>query len=328
MNAQPNHTTTRREAMKMGLLAGAGALGASLGFVPALRAAQPSTRPAGAAMLIREIPKTGEKIPVVGLGTNRFGVQTEEEMAPLRDVIRLLVENGGSVIDTARGYGRGRAEEVIGKIVADLGVGDKVFIATKTSLRDDDRAAAVEQLEASLAALGMEKVAAMRVHNLGGWQTLLPVLHEWKQEGKIRYLGVSTSSDRQYEELARLIEEQELDIVEVDYSVTNRSAAERILPLCQEHGVAVLNNVPLGGRRGSVLGAVGDRPLPDFAAELGATSWAQLCLKYNLSHPAVTAVIPGTTNPRHIVDNVSAGRGELPDEDLRRRIEAIFDELE
>lgn len=178
-----------------------------------------------------------------------------------------------------------------------------------------------------MTALRVERVSAMRVHFLDGVEILLPILREWKEAGRIRYLGVTTMSAEQYPELERLIREENLDMIEIDYSVLDRAAAERILPLAADHGVAVVVARPFAGRRGGVFSLVGDRPLPDFAGEIGATSWAQLCLKYGLSHPAVTVVIPGTDDPEHMVDNMGAGRGDLPDADLRRRIEQIFDEL-
>ncbi len=228
--------------------------------------------------------------------------------------------------DTARIYGRGRAEEVIGQILRELDARDDVFIATKVPT-PETREQAVASLEACMTALGVEHVSAMRVHFLDGVEILLPILREWKEAGRVRYLGVTTMSAEQYPELERLIREENLDMIEIDYSVLDRAAAERILPLAAGHGVAVVVARPFAGRRGGVFSFVAGRPLPDFASEIGATSWAQLCLKYTLSNPAVTVVIPGTDDPEHMVDNMGAGRGELPDADLRRRIEQIFDEL-
>ena len=313
-------STTRRDAIKLGLLAGAGLAvgrGAPLfGEVPT-RAQELMTRP---------IPGTGERLPVVGVGTNQWGARSEEEIAPLREIIRLMNEDGARFIDTARIYGRGRAEEVIAQILRELDARDDVFIATKVPT-PDTREQAVASLEACMTALGVEHVSAMRVHFLDGVEILLPILREWKEAGRVRYLGVTTMSAEQYPELERLIREENLDMIEIDYSVLDRAAAERILPLAADHGVAVVVARPFAGRRGGVFSFVGGRPLPDFASEIGVTSWAQLCLKYNISNPAVTVVIPGTDDPEHMVDNMGAGRGELPDADLRRRIEQIFDEL-
>lgn len=305
---------TRREYLGMTLTAGAAlALDARL-----LRAQS--------GLMTRPIPKTGERLPVIGVGTNNFGAQGEDEIAPRREVIRLMVENGASVIDTARVYGRGRAEQVIGQIVRELDIQDQVFIATKVGT-PTSREDAIKVLEESLQALGMDRVPAMRAHSVNGAEILFPILREWKAAGRIKYFGVTTVNERQYPEMERQIREEDVDIIEIDYSVVDRSAADRLLPLAQDHGVAVMTATPFGGRAGNVLPRVADRPLPDFASDIGAASWAQLCLKYILSHPAVTVAIPGTTNPRHIVDNIGAGRGELPDADIRRRIERIFDEL-
>ena len=311
---------TRREAIKVSLFATAGmaACRGSSGYGEVSTGTGP--------LITRPIPKTGERLPVVGLGTNRFGVEGEDEIAPLREVIRLMVENGASVIDTARVYGRGRAEEVIGQIIDELDVQDRVFIATKVGT-PASREEAIGLLEESLRALGVARVPAIRAHSVNGAEILFPILREWKESGRIRYFGVTTVNDRQYPEIERLIRQEAVDIVEIDYSVVDRSAADRLLPLAQDHGVAIMNATPFGGRARNVLPRVLDRPLPDFASEIGATSWAQLCLKYNLSHPAVTVAIPGTTNPRHVLDNLGAARGELPDADLRRRIERFFDEL-
>ena len=306
---------TRREYLGMTLTAGA-ALALDMRV---LRAAQ-------SGIMTRPIPKTGEQVPVIGVGTNNFGAQSEDEIASRREVIRLMTENGASVIDTARVYGRGRAEEVIGQILRELDVRDRMFIATKVGT-PASRQDAIDMLEASLRALGLDRVSAMRAHSVDGADILFPILREWKQAGRIKYFGVTTVNDRQYPQIERMIREEDVDVIEIDYSVVDRSVAERVLPLAQDHGVAVMTATPFGGRRGNVLPEVMNRPLPDFAGAIGVTSWAQLCLKYNLSHPAVTVVIPGTTTPRHMADNLGAGRGELPDADIRRRIERIFDEL-
>ena len=320
MNHADPRTTTRRDAIKLGLMAGAGLVvgrGAPLfGEVPSLIQ----------ELMTRPIPGTGERLPVVGIGTNQWGAQSEEEIAPIREIVRLMNESGARFIDTARIYGGGRAEEVIGQILRELDVRDDVFIATKVPT-PDTREEAITSLEACMTALGVERVSAMRVHFLDGVEILLPLLREWKESGRVRYLGVTTMSAEEYPELEWLIREEDLDMIEIDYSVLDRAAAERILPLAADQGVAVVVARPFAGSRGGVFSLVGDRPLPDFASDIGATSWAQLCLKYNLSNPAVTVVIPGTDDPEHVVDNLGAGRGDLPDADLRRRIEQFFDAL-
>jgi aryl-alcohol dehydrogenase-like predicted oxidoreductase len=306
---------TRREYLGLTLTAGA-----ALALDPGILCAQAT------AMLTRPIPKTGERVPVIGVGTNNFGAQGEDEIAPRREVLRLMADSGASIVDTARGYGRGRAEEVIGQILRELTLRDRMLIATKVGT-PSSRENAVEMLEASMGALGADRVWAMRAHSVDGAAILFPILREWKQAGRIKYFGSTTVNDRQYPEIERHIRDEGVDIIEIDYSVVNRGVAERVLPLAQDHGVAVMTATPFGGRRGNVLPSVTSRPLPDFAKAIGATSWAQICLKYNLSHPAVTVVIPGTTSPQHMMDNLGAGRGELPDADIRRRIERIFDEL-
>ncbi len=320
MNHADPQSTTRRDAIKLGLLAGAGLAvgrGAPLfGEVPN-RAQELITRP---------IPGTGERLPVVGVGTNQWGAQSEESIAPLREIVRLMSEGGARFIDTARIYGRGRAEEVIGQILRELDARDDVFIATKVP-SPDTREEAVASLEGCMTALGVERVSAMRVHFLDGVEILMPILREWKEAGRARYIGVTTMSAEDYPELERLIRDENLDTIEIDYSVLDRAAAARILPLAADHGLSVVVARPFAGRRGGVFSLVGDRPLPDFASEIGATSWAQLTLKYIIANPAVTVVIPGTDDPEHMVDNMGAGRGELPDADMRRRIEQIFDGL-
>lgn len=176
-------------------------------------------------------------------------------------------------------------------------------------------------------ALGVDRVSAMRAHSISGAEILFPILREWKEAGRIRYFGDTTMSAEEYPDLERQIREENMDIIEIDYSVLDRAAADRILPLAHDQGVAVMVAMPFGGRSTSIFQHVGDQPVPDFAKDIGATSWAQLCLKYVLANPAVTVVIPGTDDPEHIVDNMGAARGELPDADLCRRIEQIFDNV-
>ena len=311
---------TRREAIKLGLLAAAGLT------IGRGTAAFGQPLPGTQVLRTRAIPKTGEQLPVVGIGTNQWGAQSEEEIAPLREIIRLMAENGASVIDTARVYGRGRAEEVIGQVIRELDVLDEMFIATKVTT-PETRAEGIASLEACMNALGVDRVSAMRAHSLSGAEILFPILREWKEEGRIKYFGDTTMNAEEYPELERQIRQENMDIIEIDYSVLNRAAADRILPLAQDHGVAVMVARPFGGTSGSIFKHVGGQPVPDFARDIGAASWAQLCLKYILANPAVTVAIPGTDDPEHAVDNLGAARGELPDADLCRRIEQIFDDL-
>ncbi|MBI3028903.1 MAG: aldo/keto reductase [Candidatus Rokubacteria bacterium] len=312
---------TRREVLRIG--AGVGA-GLALGWIPlALRAAAASPDPPEAALLTKPIPSTGERIPVIGIGTaRRYHVgSSEAERAPLREVLRAFARMGGSVIDTAPSYGT--AESVVGDLVAGLGIRDRLFFATKVGSGGRGVEAGLAEMRQSLARLRTDALDLLQVHNLAGVDAMLPVLREWKREGRIRYLGVSTSFDRQHGALVALMEREELDFIQVDYAIDNRTAADRILPLAADRGIAVLTNLPF--RRGRVLQAFGDRPVPEWAAELGIASWAQFALKYVVSHPAVTCAIPGTATLRYLEDNLGAARGPLPDEATRRRMAALVD---
>lgn len=312
-----NQSVTRRDILKWSLVAaGAGLVAGS----PLMSLAAQLT--GSGTMRMRAIPKSGEQLSVVGVGTNNFGVSSPEEMAPIQEVLRLMRENGANVIDTARVYGGGRAEEVISEILDDLDIRDQMFIATKVSTPESHQHA-LEMLEASMSALSVDQVGAMRAHNIAGSPILFPILREWKQAGRIRHFGVTSVNTDHYREIERQIVEEDIDMIEINYSVADRTAAERLLPVAHDNGVAVLVAVPFGGRRGNILPQLANQPLPDFASEIGATSWAQLCLKYNLANPAVTCVTPGTTNPEHIIDNMAAGFGELPDADMCQRIEQI-----
>lgn len=305
---------SRREAIRITVAAGLG-----VSFTARRTAAMQDMR-------TNPIPSTGERLPVVGLGTNRFGGQAPDPDSPLCDVIGALAEHGGRLIDTARGYGA--AEEVIGACMQNR---DRYFIATKLGLRGDAvagmSAADVQaELEQAFTRLRTDVIDLMMVHDFGAPERLLPVMRELKQAGRFRYIGMSTSSDSQYDALIAAIASERLDFIEVDYALGNRNAAERVLPAAADAGAAVIINVPLGGRS-QLLQHLSGRPLPDWAADIDVTSWAQVLLKYVLSHPAVTCVIPGTTRVEHVIDNCAAGRGRLPDAALRRRLEAFADAL-
>lgn len=274
--------------------------------------------------ITKAIPSTGERLPVIGLGTNAYGVTEDGEIAARREVLKDMALLGGKVIDTARAYGE--SEVVIGRLLAELGNRDRYFLATKTPIREGVRAGDGE-LDEALRRLRTDRIDLMQIHNFHELDALFPRLREWKQAGKVRYIGVSTSTDDQYPQMLEAIRKLPLDFIQVDYSVENRGSEEQILPAAKDKGIAVLGNVPLGGRRGSILPKVANRPLPDWAAEIDATSWAQVLLKYNVSHPAITAVIPGTTKLAHLQDNQRAGRGRLPDAALRRKIEAYWGAL-
>ena len=314
MNTVQTHLT-RRGALKLGLVAGAGLTLDRL----TLRAEESAALP----LIAKSIPGSGRKIPVIGLGTNQYGVSTEEELAPRREVLRQFPKLGLSLIDTAPGYGK--SEEVLGKLIAELGIRDQLFIATKVTADGGDVKKGIEMLEESFKRLQTKHIELVQVHSLRGWEVLLPLLRDWKKEGRISHYGVTTSDDKQYPELIKILEKEELDFVQFDYSVGNRNAEEKILPLVAEKKIASLVNMPFGGRRGpAIIAKTAGKPLPDFAKEINATSWAQILLKYVVSHPAVTAAIPGTTKLKHMEDNAAAARGVLPDAGMRKRIEEAF----
>ncbi len=306
-------TLTRREMLK--LSAGAGAA-LTFGRLPAF-AQDTST------ILKRPIPSSGEMIPVVGLGTSRtFNVSaSEEERAPLRDVLQAFVDMGGTLLDTANSYGS--SEAVSGDLAKDLGVTDKLFMATKVGAEEKD--AGIEQMENSMRVLRRSTIDLLQVHNLRGWQAQLATLREWKAAGRVRYIGITTSRNRQYDDFAAVMEKEELDFIQVNFSLAQRQAEERILPLAADRGMAVLVNLPYG--RGRLFQAVEGRELPAWAAEFDAESWGQFFLKYIISHPAVTCPIPATTKAHHARDNVGAAYGGLPDEGMRKQMVRFFEGL-
>jgi aryl-alcohol dehydrogenase-like predicted oxidoreductase len=309
----------RRDVLKIGAMTGAAlAFGHSLPLF-----AQQANLP----LITKPIPSTGEQLPVIGLGTNAYSVNTPEQMAPLRDILAQMSKMGGKVIDTARVYGR--SEEVIGQLLSELGNRDTYFIATKTPIQGALRAPA-EELHTSFDRLRVKTIELMLIHNLHGLDELMPAFLEFKKQGRIRYIGMSTSVDNQYAAQMDAMRRYPLDFIQVDYSIANRGAADAILPLAQERKMGVLINVPFGGRgRGaaSTFGRVNNVPVPAWAAEFDAVTWGQVFLKYVVSHPAVTAAIPGTTQLRNMVDNQGAGRGRLPTPEQRRQIEQFWDKV-
>ena len=289
-----------------------------------LLAANPRLLLAEAAGVIRrKIPSSGESIPIMGLGTNRYGVgDSPEARAPLREALARFRDLGGTVIDTAPSYRS--SETVLGDLITDLGIGDDLFVATKVD-RDGGREDSLAQMRDSVRRLQTGTIDLMQVHNLRDWQNNIPLIRELKQEGEFRYIGLTTSRSSQYEEMEQAMARHDLDFIQVNYSLEQREAAERLLPLAADRGMAVILNRTFGG--GRIFEAVGDQPLPGWAAELQITSWAQLLLKYALSHPAVTLAIPGMTKARHVDDNFGAARGPMPDAATRRQMEAFFDAL-
>lgn len=318
INDTPSNPGRRRTLQTLAVAGAAVATSAALPFSAFAQQGQ--------ALITKPIPSSGQAIPVIGLGTNAYGVTTLEERAPLREVIARLAQVPGSIIDTAPSYRN--SEEVLGELIAELGVRDQLFIATKVTAQDNDLDEGRRQIENSFNLLKTDVIDLIQVHNLRGAEVLLPYLAELKEAGRYRYIGITTSNNEQHEETAALIRQFPLDFVQVNYSLGNRAAEATVLPAAQERGLATLLNIPLGGRRGSLFGRVREVPVPEWAAEFDATSWAQVFLKYSLSHPAVTAVIPGTTNVRNLEDNLGAGRGRLPDAAARARIEALWATLD
>lgn len=313
MSTKQSRHLSRRAVVAGGLVAGAGlALGSRISLAAAANAT-PSSLP----LITKPIPSTGEKLPVVGIGTNQYSVSAASDLAARREVLEHLPKLGGKLVDTAYRYGD--AELVIGKLVKDLGNRNDLFIATKTA--PPNEVPTRQALEQAFSRLQMQRIDLVQIHSFRGTDELLPLLAEAKQAGKIRYIGVTTSSDDQYPQMVEALNKRRLDFIQVDYSIENKGA-ENILQIARDKGVAVLINVPLGGRGAGLLSKASGKPLPDWArSELDVTSWAQLLLKYTIAHPAVTAVIPGTTKLAHLQDNQLAGRGRLPDEAQRKKIE-------
>ena len=271
-------------------------------------------------MHTRPIPSTREALPVVGCGTWRtFDVGPgPAERAPLAEVLQILFANGGSVIDSSPMYGS--AEAVVGDVLATMHSRDKAFIATK--VWTTGRESGTAQMKRSMELLRTERIDLMQVHNLVDWQTQLTTLRAWKKEGRIRYLGITHYTPSAYPELESVMRSETLDFVQLDYSLNDRTAEQRLLPLAMERGIAVIVNRPFGG--GGLLGSMLGKPLPAWAADIGCETWAQVLLKFVLANPAVTCVIPGTGRPEHMKDNVRAGFGRYPDAALRAKMVAAL----
>jgi diketogulonate reductase-like aldo/keto reductase len=272
----------------------------------------------GTRMHQRKIPSSGEMLPVVGVGTWRtFDVGAKPaDRSPLAEVLRLLFEAGGSVIDTSPMYGS--AEMVIGDLLAAAGTRDKAFIATKvwTTGRDNG----IAQMRNSMRLLKTDRIDLMQIHNLVDWRAHLPTLRAWKAEGRLRYLGITHYTQSAHDELESVMRAEKWDFVQLNYALDDRAVERRLLPLAAERGIAVIVNQPFGG--GGLLRKLSAREVPDWAGEIGATSWAQLLLKFVLAHPAITCVIPGTGKPEHMRDNLQAGFGVYPDAAMLKRMAA------
>src|SRR5437899_3113724 len=300
---------TRREATR---LIGVSAAGLCL----PVRALRAQAKAESSTMLTRAIPSTGEKLPVIGLGTwQAFDVDLKSDnRRQLGDVLSLFVKLGGRVIDTSPMYGR--AEDVIGELTAALGIQDKIFLATKVWTRGKENG--IKSMERSMSLLRAKRIDLMQVHNLVNVQTQLATLREWKAQGRIRYLGITHYEAGAFADVEKIMRSEKLDFVQINYSLMEPEAENRILPLAQNRGIAVIVNRPFGG--GDIFDRVRSKPLPDWAAEFDCQTWAQFFLKWIVAHPAVTCAIPATDKPGHLEDNMQGGVGRLPDENMRRRM--------
>jgi aryl-alcohol dehydrogenase-like predicted oxidoreductase len=311
--------TTRREWL-LGM-AGAGGL---LALDPRLALASE------AKLITRAIPRTGERLPLVGLGSSATFAQVarSEDITALRAVLGKMVELGGTVFDTAPAYGA--SEEVAGRIAQELGIAKKLFWATKLNVAgwgggSADPASARQQLETSFRRIGKPVIDLVQVHNMGDLRTQLPILREYKEKGRVRYIGVTTTIERQYDDLVQLMRSEPIDFIGTDYAIDERHAEETILPLARDKGIAVLVYAPFGRTR--LWQRVKGRQVPDWAREFDANSWAQFFLKYVASHPAVTAITPATSRVANMADNMGGALGQLPDAAMRKRMIELVEGL-
>ena len=285
-------------------------------------------------VLTRPIPSSGEHIPVIGLGGRWISNNsTPEELADHRAVMHALAEGAegaGRVFDSAAGYGGGGSEEYAGQWAAEDGFGDDIFWATKVNVvgrggGEADPTAVRAQIERSFDRLRRPVIDLNQVHNMGDPPTQIGILQEYKEEGRIRYIGMTTTSQGQYGALARVMRDYPIDFIGIDYAIDNRTAEEEIFPLAQDQGIAVMVYLPFG--RSRMWQRIGDRELPDWASEFDAHTWAQFMLKFVVAHPAVTIAAPGTGDPEHMVDNLGGGRGRLPTADHLRRMTQLVESL-
>lgn len=298
------------------IAAGAGA-GAYLGFGPGSAAFATNDTP-----ITKLIPSSGEALPVIGIGTNRWVADTSPEEAQVfRNVLTVFRQNGGRVIDTAPAYRT--SEEALGTIIDELGFNDAFFLATKVDRADKQDG--IARMQDSLDKLNRKTMDLIQVHNLRGAKVQIETLLEWREAGRIRYAGITTSRPGQHAEMEALMQEYPLDFIQVNYSIQDRAAEERILPLAREKGIATLVNLPFA--RGKLFKAVQGRELPAWAGEFDCRSWGQFFLKYVVSKAGVTCAIPGMTKVAHAQDNMGANFGRLPDAELRRRQEDLMASL-
>ncbi len=317
--------TTRREWLRR-IGAGAGMLALAPGAARGAGAGSGAL----AGLITRTIPKTGERLPIVGLGSSATFSQVArtDDVAALRDVLGRMVDLGGTVFDTAPAYGA--SEEVAGRIAQELGIAQRLFWATKLNVASwgggaADPAAARRQIETSFRRIGKPAIDLIQVHNLGDLRAQLPILRALKEQGRVRYIGVTTTFEGQYDELLRTMRSEPVDFIGTNYAIDDRDAERTILPLARDRGIAVLVYAPFGRTR--LWRRVAGRSVPDWAREFGAASWAQFFLKYVASHPAVTAITPATSRPESMSDNMGAAVGALPDDAMRKRMITLVETL-
>ncbi len=315
--------TDRRDVIKAGL---ATLAGAPLSGAWAADKKKDDERPRSQPPLTtKPIPSTGERLAVIGVGTNNYSPTTPDERAARREVLAGLTGAGASIIDTAPGYRD--SEQTIGELLAEIGNRKQAFVATKVTAPEGKLENGIAMIEESKRRLKTRVLDLVQIHSLNGVDVLFPHLDQLKKKGEIRYVGITTSSPNQHAQMLEVMLKQPLDFIQVNYSLANRDAADEILPAALEKKVAVLINVPFGGRRdGNLFSRIAGAPLPDWAAEIDARSWGQVLLKYVVSHPAVTAAIPGMTKASHLEDNLGAARGRMPDAAMRQRMEKYWDQ--
>lgn len=309
--ASESRLTSRRQILQAGVASGI------ISSLPATVRSQVAGGPAN--LITRPIPSTGEPIPAIGIGTNQFG-RTEYEN--VRAVLERMHEMGGTVIDTAAGYGD--SEEAIGRALDELNLQDEMFIATKFNAAGGRGLGGVESIERSFERLRVDSVDLMFIHSVNSVEPAMPELLQLKESGRARYIGITTVSRQQHPQMMQYMREYPIDFIQIDYSLANRAAATDVFPLAMELDIAVMLAVPF---RGGLFSTAADRALPDWAEEIGANSWAEVFLKYCVSHPAVTCAIPGTDDVEHVSENQRAGLGTLPDEAMRQRIERYWDQI-
>lgn len=282
-----------------------------------------SSRPG--LMQTRPIPKTGEQLPIVGLGTlEAFDVAEDApEREQLADVLNILVNSGGTLVDTSPSPRYGDGEAVLGDIAAQQNLSDTLFFATKVF--SEGKQAGIDEMNASFERLKVAQIDLMQVHSLRDWQTHIPSIRQLKEQGKVRYMGVTIHRDTGHAEMMKIMREENLDFIQVNYNLLERAAANEVLPLAQALGVAVIVNVPFA--KAELFTMTKDVALPAWAADIQCATWAQFFLKYIVSHPAVTCVIPRTGKVKHMADNMMAAFGNQPDQDTRLAMEKLIDQL-